>query len=353
MEMRLRLKLILVLTVLMVVPTVAQQVGIVDLGNEADRYKYVVKRGDTLWDLAATFLDNPFDWPMIWQQNPQIEDPHWIYPGDVLMIVPEAVLRQRKIDSLPRTNIHGAEAAGPAGPETIYIAGETQVTFSPSKVIGFMTETEVKDNVGAIIGSPVGRLNFGEPDLVYIDVGESSGIKVGDKFTIFRPIKSVKHPVRGKKVGQQILTLGDMEVLVVYPSMSTAKITYSNEDIIKGDRLTPTLDFPITVQFRDAPEQYRDQPLESYIIISRRNLPAIGKDEIVYIDAGKKAGIEPGMLFSVYLTGKKLEGSVQGPDEIIGEMVVLMAGDDYSTCLVTKSAKEFKPGEHIRTRRFP
>jgi|GEM_PF-1493748 len=328
-----------------------------------DHYKYVVRRGDTLWALAGRFMDNPFNWPLIWQENPQIEDPHWIYPGDVLLIIPEEVLRLRKIASLPVTNQGGhAEAAGPSRPQETAAfqltgPGETQVTFTPNRLIGFMSEEELSNTVGSISGSPIPRISFGSPDLLYIDVGEESGIKVGDKFTVFRLIKNVRHPVTHKKLGYQVLTLGSVEVVVVYPSLSTVKITYSNQAINIQDRVIPLLDMPRTVEFRDAPKQYQTEPLEAYIITNRDNLLTFGRNDIAYIDVGKEEGVAPGMLFTVYVPGKEGKGRKRGvedtPDEVIGEVVVLMAGQEYSTVLITKSTREFHSGSHIRSRRYP
>src|SRR3982751_6819611 len=65
--------------------TVATFAAAVELrGDHPDTY--VVKRGDTLWDIAGRFLQRPWLWPEIWQANPQVKNPHLIYPGDVLSL---------------------------------------------------------------------------------------------------------------------------------------------------------------------------------------------------------------------------------------------------------------------------
>jgi hypothetical protein len=67
---------------------------------------YIVKKGDTLWDLSGTFLENPFRWPEIWERNPQVANPHWIYPGDSLRIegLDRPVLQSNtRSDSLPKS----------------------------------------------------------------------------------------------------------------------------------------------------------------------------------------------------------------------------------------------------------
>ena len=65
--------------------TVASFAAAVELrGDHPDTY--VVKRGDTLWDIAGRFLQRPWLWPEIWQANPQVKNPHLIYPGDVLSL---------------------------------------------------------------------------------------------------------------------------------------------------------------------------------------------------------------------------------------------------------------------------
>ena len=52
---------------------------------------YTIVVADTLWDLAARFLGDPYLWPQIWERNQYILDAHWIYPGDLLLISGAAV----------------------------------------------------------------------------------------------------------------------------------------------------------------------------------------------------------------------------------------------------------------------
>ena len=47
---------------------------------------HTVKQGDTLWDISRQYLKDPFLWPQIWEANPSINNPHWIYPGDQILI---------------------------------------------------------------------------------------------------------------------------------------------------------------------------------------------------------------------------------------------------------------------------
>src|SRR5690606_7750757 len=67
---------------LLTVATYAAAQGV--RGDHPDTY--VVQRGDTLWDIAGRFLQRPWLWPEIWQANPQIQNPHLIYPGDVISL---------------------------------------------------------------------------------------------------------------------------------------------------------------------------------------------------------------------------------------------------------------------------
>ena len=78
--------------------TIAAHADVLNIRENAPQ-RYVVKKGDTLWDLSAIYLDQPWQWPKLWGWNPQIENPHLIYPGDVLSLTYDA-------DGQPRLSIN-------------------------------------------------------------------------------------------------------------------------------------------------------------------------------------------------------------------------------------------------------
>lgn len=65
-------------------PAVATADSVTLKANYPDRY--IVQKGDTLWDISGRFLNEPWLWPQVWEANPQIENPHLIYPGDEITL---------------------------------------------------------------------------------------------------------------------------------------------------------------------------------------------------------------------------------------------------------------------------
>src|SRR3989304_5679500 len=87
--------------ILVAIAVFADQMVFIERTDEDEKFKYVVKQGDTLWDISGVHMQNPWNWPKIWEQNTDVvEDPHWIYPGEVLYIIPPEELVRRKLAEL-------------------------------------------------------------------------------------------------------------------------------------------------------------------------------------------------------------------------------------------------------------
>ncbi len=331
--------------------------------EDIDQYHYVVKRGDTLWELASRLLNDPYKWPHIWQLNPSIEDPHWIYPGDKLWIIPEDVMRNTKLENLRVEGMGGPQEEAEAAPaaEEVSVsapaeARQNSVVFKPADIMGFMSRN-LLDHTATITSAPVTKPGYATYDEVYLNAGEDKGFQKGDTFNIFRVEEDVKHPVTNKKLGYRIRTLGKLEIKKVAQNTSRAEITSSNESIMEGDRITPTIEFRREVKFKDIDPQYYDNPLKGYVLANREGKSHVAQHDIVYMDVGEKDGVQPGNLFEVYRPGEMQKnrergGKVKMPGKILATLVVMTTKPDYSTALVLKSTEEFPMGEKVRSKRF-
>lgn len=355
-------------------------------------YVYIVKHGDTLWDISARFLNNPWLWPKVWEQNRYITNPHLIFPGDpiALGVAPPAVAAapapEVKVAEVPPPPVEGippsatqpalsqeemtaqpGEAPAPpapagegvteeemaAAPEEeesigeimrIEEVGEGNLYYSSASAVSFVTPEELEAS-GSIVGSKLERKMFGQYDEVYVKTVEDA--QVGQRFTIFRTEGKLKHLVTGETLGYNIKVLGEVEITEKDKETAKAKITKSYDVIKKGDRLKPVESATTEIVLKSS-----EQQLEGYIVATQENLKLTGEGQIVYIDKGISDGIREGNIFTVYRPAKKFKEEISGeevesPIEIIGKLVVIKARENVSTALITKSKKEITTGDHI------
>jgi hypothetical protein len=355
-----------------------------------DGYVYIVKHGDTLWDISARFLNNPWLWPKVWEQNRYITNPHLIFPGDpiALGVLPPPAVASAPAAApaeVPPPPVEGAPpvAARPAlsaeemaaapgeappPPETVPPAGVTEeemeaepeesigevakieevgegnIYYASASAISFVTPEEIEAS-GSIVGSKIERKMFGEQDEVYIKTFDNP--EKGQKYTIFRTEGKLKHPVTGEILGYRIKNLGEVEVLEKENEIARARIVKSYDAISAGDRLKPVEEATKEIVLKSSETQ-----LTGFIVATQEDLKLIGEGQIVYIDKGISDGITEGNIFTIYRPGKRLKEAISGevveaPVEIIGKLVVVKARENVSTALVTKSKKEITKGDHI------
>jgi LysM repeat protein len=190
---------------------------------------YIIKQGDTLWDISNTFLRDPFLWPFLWKANPYVTDADLIYPGQTL-IIPSMAPIERAMESAGEQEQLIEKAAAPrdSGPERAFgktpmqppAAAPEEVRASrlvlpedaPVPIIdkysmlnaGFVSQEESRDR---IVGSLENKTIFGYDDIVYVSI-RSKEPSVGDRFIIYQPLDILKHPVTGRNSGRFIKVLG-------------------------------------------------------------------------------------------------------------------------------------------------
>lgn len=321
---------------------------------ESRQVIYVVQPNDTLWDIAARFMNSPYYWPKIWERNSFIINPNLIFPGDVINLYPEGEKLVPEIETVPKIappaepSKEGEEEAEVVRTPTGQVA---RVVYKETPSVGWIEAKEF-ERAGKITGSLDNRTLLGEQDMVYVNIGSSSGAKKGDLFSIFRVTELVKHPVTKKRLGYKILNLGELEITEMTETGATARVVNSYQEIKEGDYIRPYLP-PLTAE---VPIIKSEKKLEGYIVANKKDTPSFAQGDIVYIDLGKADGIQSGNVMEVYYPGKKItenKEKKQLPDIVIGKLVVIDPRENTSVALVTESFREFKIGDRIRLSENP
>lgn len=312
---------------------------------------YIIVKGDTLWDIAERFLDDPFLWPQIWEENKYILDSHWIYPGDPLVIPSKPTVIPKVEEKPPVIEEKPEEVAPPAPPEEpevppgpvlkpvagysdMYCSGHVIKTHTPSEVT--ITGREEPKKVG-----------LAEGDVIYINKGMVDGLKGGEEFFVIRPGRTIHHPADEEPFGIEIVRLGRIRLIAVQNNTATAEITFSCSDINVGDEITPYHDIPIPMTEGSTFERWKTEfsgKPTGFIMDAKDGVDSLGQDHIVYIDLGKNAGVQPGDYLRIY---RENEDGENLPRIMLGEMVVLKTYAETSTCKIVTSVKEIMTGDQV------
>jgi hypothetical protein len=331
------------------------EIGSAAAQAERDR-EHVVKKGDTLWDLASTYMRDPFLWPAIWHANQdRIADPHWIYPGQRFLIPPvyepvaEKPLEEPVEIEEPAAVEELAEMEGPAFRKEA--APQLAVARDFAHRAGFITKADLPG--GFIIASETdGREDLIRHDIVYINLGSEDGTSVGNLFTIYRLSRGVRHPKTGRDLGRLVRVLGQLQVVGVQERTSAARITESYEEIHVRDRITPYRETWIP---EDARPVVTDLVLDGVLVTTRDEKETIWPYDVVYIDQGTESGVVPGDIFTVRQPGGKVQDPASGrtlelPEVIVGSIQVLSVNEGTAAGYVAgiSEDRQMRIGDTVR-----
>jgi nucleoid-associated protein YgaU len=313
---------------------------------------YVVQPGDTLWDIAAMFLRDPWYWPEIWQINPQVQNPHLIYPGDTLSLAylddgsPVIQLSRGSetggaIQRLsPRVRREPIEEAIPTIPfETLRAFLSRPAILDPGEI----------DELPYIFAHPEGLLGSEGHD-VY---ARGTDAPEGTVFNIVHRGETLVDPDDGKVLGYQGLYVGQGRVRRS-GDPATVYLTRTTREASIGDYLIDEEDIEPVTFFPRAP----DERVDGRIISVLDGVSVIGQFRVVVLNRGSRDGIEPGHVLSVYQAGElvadttKQKGfsaeKVRLPDELAGTTMVFRTFDRMSYALVMEATREIRVLDSVR-----
>ncbi len=321
---------------------------------------YVVKKGDTLWDISKRFLKNPVRWPEIWASNKHVKNPHWIFPGDRLLMC----------DYQGRPIIGKDEGDGCEGIISRYLGStslQPQIRVeSLNNTIPVIPLEHIKqwlerytllapDSVQGtpyILGTADQRVLAGKGQKVY---ARGHGLVVGQRYAVYREAEPyVFTDANGKKytsalelqqVASGIAVRGEGDV-------TTLELTDSyNAEVRRGDRVLPEYDPMLPTLFY--PTNAENIAAGGQIVRVLGSIGTAARHSIVTIDRGTAHGVQTGHVFSVnqkgeVVTDPKTKERVQLPGERIGQIMVFKNFDQLSYAYVLESELPIKMGAGIQ-----
>jgi len=306
--------------------------------------RYVVRSGDTLWDISAKFLKSPWLWPEVWNINPKIRNPHLIYPGDVVVL--------HYVEGKPFLTLEGAGGVlpPPKGIKTTKLSPriyktdlEKAITTIPRSAIDaflyshrVISENEL-DFAPYIATSFEQHLIAGPGHRIYV---RRLGQPKVTGFQVVRPGEVYKHPRTNEVLGFEAINLGESQ-LVKVGKPSTLTVTRAYQEILDGDYLLPLqTDRNLLYFLPKAPKN----KVKGYIISVINGVTEIGQNNVVVLSLGRREGMEQGDVLDIFHGGLEVRDSKANenvilPDEKAGTLMVFRVFDKASYALVLEATR--------------
>jgi LysM domain len=339
---------------------------------------YTVRPGDTLWDLSGRFLNNPWYWPKIWSYNPEITNPHWIYPGNLLRFYASGEEAPAQVEPVAGED-QGAEEDEEAAPvkeledlsradmkqpsseevqDAVAVAGPYKIGYvRPGttwvRTSAFVTPHELAES-GVIRSAFEEKLLLTARDRAYVQFSAPAGVKIGETYAVYKTETPVKHPITGEVIGYQSTILGAARVVALDKTAATVVITDSYDYIERGALLGPWTG----KAFRAVPEKANAKNLTGVVLASPvRVVTQFAENQMVFIDRGAADGVEPGNRFTVVRAGdpygqppERGDWDPNLPKEDVGSLLVVDVKEHASAAMVTRSLVELLKGDRVEMR---
>jgi hypothetical protein len=310
---------------------------------------YTVVKGDTLWDISGKYLDKPWLWPELWKGNPQIVNPHLIYPGDVITLF--------YVDGEPRLGINRAHGTVKLSPKIRATRIDDAIPVIPVEAIQqFLKKSSILDMSAIETGPYVIR---GEESRIMASHGDRlyvKGLEAADnkKYQIYNQGDPIKNPATGEILGYEGNYVGDAKLDVI-GDPSTLVVTAATREIKVGDHVVARLEDDVLSNIYP---KVPDQPVNGQILNVMDGVGIFGRFQTVIVNLGTSDGLDRGHVLSAYTKGETVDNTVTKddkddkvtlPDERSGTLMIIQPYDNLSYALAMESRKQMRVLDEVRT----
>ena len=324
--------------------------------------QYTVKKGDTLWDISNLFLQDPWYWPEIWHQNQQLQNPHLIYPGDVLTLVyvdgqPQIMRNESQHRAIAQTN--GGLPVKRLSPTVRSSALEASIASIPGDAIRqFLSKPRVVtkeqlESAPYIVGSEDNHLILGTGSRVYVR-GEIDKERV--RFSVFKPGDELRDPQSNELLGYEAKYSGNVHI-TNYDDPASGDLTFTEREVLIGDRLLPEDKSKLeNMYFPHVP----DTAVDGQIISLYDALFGVAQYQMVVINKGERDGMQVGHLLATFTNGaivrdrfdKHSSEPVKLPNERSGLVMIFKTFDRVSYALTMESKRVIHNLDYVHTPKY-
>lgn len=346
---------------------------------------YQVKAGDTLWDIAGLYLQHPWLWPNLWKLNPQVNDPHLIYPGDELHLQfdadgqPQLRLNTQQMVASSSDSAQRYSSAGSAiklTPKVRRLAKSIQAvpSIALAGIEPFLSEEQLVSEeqlqtLPYVLGGQQNVKNSVSGHLLYVQ-GE---LDQTQRYGIYRQGEAYQDPQTGELLGYEAVLMAEAKVLppalVDEQYISRVEVQKSRREVKQGDRLLPMRELSVYPEFFQL--QSPETQVSGVIVDSASEWREFAKGEIVLLNQGQKSQLQPGHLLGIFRQSPavvdfgdkpsypedsdklqrilhEVAGSAeQMPTEMLGQLMIVKVSEDCSFAIIVHSVQPVRVGDLI------
>lgn len=315
--------------------------------------RHFVEKGDTLWDISETFLNDPWLWPEIWHINDQIENPHLIYPGDMIKLV--------YIGGEPKLTVERpGQKVTMLADGTIKLSPKARVTPLDSvipaipldKIQGFLVDHRIVERqeleaAPYVLAGGDEHILMGTGDIIYAR-GEFT--ESDTAFGVYRGGEVFKDPDTDEVLGFEALELGLTRMVSVEGDVAKLRLLSSKEDVRIGDRLLPTEERKVDSVFY--PKSPQDE-IRGRIIHVFGGVRNVSQYSVVVLNKGDRDNLGVGDVLAVFRVGERVRDRltnelIQLPSEKSGLVIIFRTFEKLSFALVLRAQRAMKVFDEVK-----